>query len=90
MIHQYKLNGYHIVLDICSGSVHAVDELAYDMIAGFETTDRAALFSAMAEKHPDADMAEIEECYQQIVELKESGALFTDDTFAPMAGELKA
>lgn len=90
MIHQYKLNGYHIVLDICSGSVHAVDELAYDMIAAFETTERAALLSAMAEKHPEADMAEIEECYQQIVELKESGELFTDDTFAPMAGELKA
>ena len=29
MIHQYKLNGYNIVLDVYSGSVHAVDELAY-------------------------------------------------------------
>ena len=33
MIHQYKLNGYNIVLDVYSGSVHAVDELAYDAIA---------------------------------------------------------
>ena len=33
MVHQYQLNGYNIVLDICSGSVHAVDELAYDAIA---------------------------------------------------------
>ena len=28
MIHQYQLNGYNIVLDVYSGSVHAVDELA--------------------------------------------------------------
>ena len=33
MIHQYQLNGYHIVLDVYSGSVHAVDPLAYDAIA---------------------------------------------------------
>ena len=32
MIHQYKLGGYNIVLDICSGSVHVVDEMAYDVI----------------------------------------------------------
>ena len=35
MIHQYKLGGYNIVLDTCSGSVHAVDEVAYDIIALF-------------------------------------------------------
>ncbi len=38
MIHQYKLNGYNIVLDVYSGSVHVVDEVAYDMIALYETT----------------------------------------------------
>ena len=36
MIHQYQLNGYNIVLDICSGAVHLVDELAYDMISLYE------------------------------------------------------
>ena len=34
MIHQYQLNGYNIILDVYSGSVHLVDEVAYDMIAG--------------------------------------------------------
>ena len=33
MVHQYQLNGYNIVLDSCSGAVHAVDEVAYDVIA---------------------------------------------------------
>ena len=36
MVHQYKLNGYNIVLDTCSGAVHVVDEVAYDMIAAFK------------------------------------------------------
>ena len=33
MVHQYKLNGYNIVLDTCSGSVHTVDDVAYDIIS---------------------------------------------------------
>ena len=33
MIHQYKNNGYNIVLDVCSGAVHVVDDLCYDVIA---------------------------------------------------------
>ena len=33
MVHQYQLNGYNIVLDTCSGSVHVVDDVAYDIIA---------------------------------------------------------
>jgi len=36
MIHQYKLGGYNIVLDVCSGAVHVVDDIAYDLIAGYE------------------------------------------------------
>ena len=36
MIHQYKNNGYNIVLDVNSGSVHVVDELVYDVIALLE------------------------------------------------------
>ena len=36
MIHSYQLNGYHIVLDVCSGSVHVVDEVAFDIINLYE------------------------------------------------------
>ena len=92
MIHQYKLGGYHIVLDICSGSVHAVDEVAYDIIAMFEANDRNAVIAAMTKKYADrADItaADIEECYDDVVELKNRGKLFTPDTFEPMAGKLK-
>ena len=93
MIHQYKLGDLCVVLDVCSGSVHAVDEVAYDMIAGFETQERETLVDALAEKYRDREdvtRSELEECYDQLLALKDAGKLFTEDTFAPMAGELKA
>ena len=89
MIHQYKLGGYNIVLDVCSGGVHVVDDVAYDIIALFENSSREAVLSAMAEKYPALPAADIAECYEQVVGLKEAGKLFAPDTFAPMAGALK-
>ena len=92
MVHQYKLGGYHIVLDICSGSVHVVDEVAYDMIALYETDTRDRIIEQMTEKYKDREdisRADIEECFEQIEELKTSGKLFKEDHFEPMAGALK-
>ena len=79
MVHQYKLGGYNIVLDVCSGAVHVVDEVAYDIIAMFETADKAAILAAMAEKYADREdisREDIAECYAQVVALKEAGKLF--------------
>ena len=89
MIHQYKLNGYNIVLDICSGSVHVVDEVAYDIIGLFEQKSKEEILSEMSDKYKDIPAADIEECYEQICELKDAGKLFAPETFEPMAGHLK-
>jgi len=92
MIHQYQLGGYNIVLDVCSGSVHVVDEVAYEIIALFENNSREDVLQMMAEKfssRDDISAKDIEECYQQVAELKNAGKLFAPDTFAPMAGTLK-
>ena len=89
MIHQYKLGGYNIVLDVCSGSVHVVDEAAYDMISLFESHSREEILAVMAEKHPGLSAEELAQCYAQVEELKEAGKLFAPDTFEPMAGKLK-
>ena len=89
MIHQYKLGGYNIVLDVCSGAVHVVDEVAYDIIGMFEENDRAAVLTAMADKYAQLSPEEIAECYDQVVSLKDAGKLFAPDTFQPMAGKLK-
>ena len=90
MIHQYKFGGYNIVLDICSGSVHAVDDIAYDIIADYQSTDRQTLIEKTASKYPAEPLSDIEECYDQITELKNAGKLFCEDAFKPMAGALKA
>ncbi len=92
MVHQYQLGGYNIVLDICSGSVHVVDEVAYDIISMFEENDKATVIGEIGKKYAGRDditAEDIEECYEQVNGLKESGKLFARDTFEPMAGELK-
>jgi len=93
MIHQYKLLGYNIVLDTASGGVHAVDDVAYDMIAGVENTEKDVLIAETKKKYVGRDgitESDVEECYDQIVELAEAGKLFAPDTFEGMAGTLKA
>ena len=92
MIHQYKLGGYNIVLDVCSGSVHVVDEVAYDIISMFEDYAREDIEEAMQKKYADREditSEDIAECYAQVKSLQESVKLFAPDTFEPMAGKLK-
>ena len=89
MIHCYQLGGYNIVLDICSGAVHAVDELAYDMIQQYEVLGREELLQRMREKHTSVPEAELQDCYEQITALKDEGELFTPDVFEPLAGKFK-
>ena len=92
MVHQYKLNGYNIVLDINSGAVHVVDEIAYDIISLFENKSKDEIIKNMVEKYSNRlniTEEEIEECYNQIEELKNSNQLFTEDKFRNMASKLK-
>ncbi len=89
MIHQYKLGGFNIVLDVCSGAVHVVDDIAYDIIADFETLGREELLAALSARYAQVSPDELEGCYDQVVALKDSGKLFAPDTFESMAGHLK-
>ena len=77
MVHQYKNNGYNIVLDVCSGSVHVVDDLVYDVIALYEESDLDEIVRQLS-KYPEE---EIREAYGEITELKEAGQLFTEDVY---------
>ncbi len=81
MVHTYKLNGYNIIIDTCSGGVHAVDEMAYDIIRRFESESREAILKTW----PDGG-----ECYDEVAAMKAAGQLFTPDTFEDKAGTLKA
>ena len=73
MIHQYKLNGYNIVLDVYSGSVHAVDEVAYDIIALYENTPAQEIVRTITEKYPEVTPEDVSECLDDVETLKEQG-----------------
>lgn len=90
MIHQYKLNGYNIVLDVYSGSVHLVDEVAYDIISLYETTPRAAIVAQILAKYghrADVDQGEVLACLEDIDALKAAGKLFSQDLWKDVEQE---
>lgn len=89
MIHQYKLNGYNIVLDVYSGSVHAVDEVAYDIIALYENTSEEEIVRQITEKYPDVTPDDVRECLDDVKTLKEQGKLFAPDVYADKAFDFK-
>ncbi|MBR0085384.1 MAG: thioether cross-link-forming SCIFF peptide maturase, partial [Lachnospiraceae bacterium] len=78
MIHQYKNNGYNIVLDVNSGSVHVVDELSYDVIALYEKLSPQEIVSELSGRYPEED---IKEALEEVEELKKAGRLFSDDIY---------
>ena len=93
MIHQFQLNGYNIVVDVYSGSVHAVDELAYDAIARIDAGDSREQAAAwLAKKYaarPEVTAADISDALDDIDELTAAGKLFAPDTYADKAFDFK-
>lgn len=82
MVHQYKMGGYNIVIDVNSGAIHVVDDLTYDMIAMYETMDKDAIFADLAEKYP-GQSGEIAEAWDEIQQLIASEDLFSKDNYEP-------
>lgn len=78
MIHQYKNNGYNIVLDVCSGAVHVVDDVVYDVIALYEQKNLPEILKELSASYKEED---IKEAYEEIEELKEEGLLFAEDEY---------
>lgn len=78
MIHQYKNNGYNIVLDVNSGLVHVVDDIVYDVLPLFEEKSFEEIIETLEDRYSEN---EIKEAYGEISELKEQGVLFTEDIY---------
>jgi uncharacterized protein len=82
MIHRYKSNGYNIVLDVVSGCVHSVDDIAYEAIGLYEQDGRLDA-GRLRESFPEVTDVEISELTEEIEELKKNGELFSEDIYEP-------
>lgn len=92
MIHGYKLNGYNIILDVFSGSVHNVDDLAYDIIMMYENSDKEKIISDMLKKYKNdksVNKQEILDVFSDIEELRAQKKLFTNDIYENKAFDFK-
>ena len=91
MVHQYKLNGYNIVIDTCSGSVHSVDDVAYDIIEMYGKPEDEVVSAIMAKYGDREDVTEedVKLCIEDVKDLVAEGKLYTPDTFEQKAGVLK-
>lgn len=91
MIHQYKNNGYNIVLDVNSGCVHVVDDLVYDIISLYESQSKDSIREKMLSQYRKEGITEdaIEEAFEEIGQLKEEGCLFTEDIYKEYIGDMK-
>ena len=92
MVHQYKSDNVNIVIDTCSGSVHVVDDVAYDIISMVKECSEDDIVSTITRRYsdrPDVTPEDVKTCIADIHSLEKSGKLFTPDTFAPMADEFK-
>ena len=78
MVHQYKNNGYNILLDVNSGSVHVVDDLIYDMIPYYKEKGLEETVNLLKDKYPEQD---IREAAEDLDELIKEGKLYTEDIY---------
>ncbi len=91
MVHQYKLNGYNIVLDTCSGSVHVVDDVAYDIIALYKEKSADEIAEEISAKYSSDGVTKQDclDCIEDVKSLEQMQKLYTPDTYADMAFDFK-
>ena len=90
VIHQYKNNGYDIVLDTNSGAVHVVDDLVYDVIGLLDQgKDSNSICQELKSAYPESDI-DIKEAITECHELEEAGQLFTKDIYRDAIIDFKA
>ena len=91
MVHQYKLNGYNIVLDTCSGSIHVVDEVAYDIIAMYKDKPADEIVKHILDTYKNEEITEqdVLDCIEDVKSLENAGKLYTPDTYEGMAFDFK-
>ena len=89
MIHQYKLNGFNIVLDTYSGAVHCVDDLSYDMIKLYQEKKNEEIKQTMLQRYEEVSEKDIEETMREVEKLIKERKLFSKDIYENKDLDLK-
>jgi len=86
VVHQYKNNGYNIILDVNSGAIHVVDDVVYDVVALWEKSDKFCILEKLSDKY---DKKELEEAIEEVAALEAREELFTKDEYQDYVMEFK-
>lgn len=78
MIHKFKFENANIVMDIHSGSIHLVDEVAYAIVEDVEKSSKEEILAKYSEQFSIADL---EEAIEELLSLKEDEMLYTPDQY---------
>ena len=99
MIHQYINNGYHIIFDVNSGSVHAADQLFYDVVEVLSSVvkdmekpqpltgaQKQVVMDRLSQTYPAEELTEALEDVQELIDAEE---LFTADVYQTYVTDFK-
>ena len=78
MVHKFDTLGVKCALDVCSGTVHILDDISYRMLDFF---DEEGNFDQMGAKEAGLDDEKSMEAVEELIALKEKNQLFTKDIY---------
>jgi uncharacterized protein len=84
-IHRFRVFDKNLVLDVNSGSILQVDDLAYEILEHYDTCSKDVIFKNLENR---CSKLNIEETLQEIQTLKEQGYLFTKMDLNPILNKL--
>lgn len=87
MVHQYKNNGYNIVLDVNSGAVHVMDDTAYDVVALWDAHTEDEIVTRLT---PVYNEDQIREAIEEVASLEEENVLFSKDEYEDYIKDFKS
>lgn len=86
MLHKFSMNGINVLMDIYSGAVHAVDDVAYDIADLYPEMNTDELAEKFADKY---SREQIDEAVEELKELKDAGMLYTEDEYEGVLEQVK-
>jgi len=86
VVHQFKNNGYNILLDVSSGAIHVVDDVVYDVVMLWESLNQEEIFDKLKGRY---DGEELSEAIEEVAALVKEGELFTKDQYEGYVSDFK-